>query len=120
MSVACCQNCGATDAMVYFPGSGCSKCESPRPKLGEISNYCDSRMHFHCEAEFDYDCGCGCHEHFDKEMQRTKPMTEEYFFMMMNKGYLTWIHLAPAVPLEPILDKYDRKKENRIFKSIVL
>lgn len=45
---------------------------------------------------------------------RIKPMSEEYFFMMINKGFLTWIQLAPAIPLEPIVDKYERKKQQKI------
>ncbi len=98
--VISCERCGANDAIAYFPGSGCSKCESPRPELGETSGYCNDRMHFHCHAEFDYDCGCPCHEHFDERYSLIKPMTEEYFFTMVDKGQLSWIQLATFVPLE--------------------
>ena len=105
MSQACCQNCGANDALVYFPGSGCSKCESPRPKVGEMTSYCKDEMHFHCQAEFDWDCGCGCHEYFDAEWSIVKPMTEEYFFEMVHQGKFEWIQLAQIF--------YDPKDYNR-------
>jgi hypothetical protein len=59
-------------------------------------------MHFHCNAEFDYDCGCACHEYWDKEYSLIKPMTEEYFFVMVEKGQLSWIQLTTYVPLEKL------------------
>lgn len=97
-----CLRCGTDDAMAYF-GNSCSKCESPRPELGETSRYCDDNMHVHCHGEFDYDCGCGCHEAFNNGMfELRKPMTEEYFLMMVDKSYFSWILLARAVPLEKL------------------
>lgn len=97
-----CNRCGADDAMAYF-GNSCSKCESPRPELGETSGYCNDNMHFHCHAEFSYDCGCGCHEGMESgSWALTQPMSEEYFFIMVHKQHLAWIQLATIVPLEKL------------------
>jgi len=88
-----CNRCGSDDSTVYF-GNACSKCETPRPKVGEFSGYCRNVMHFNCQAEFDWDCGCGCHEYFDEEWGMVKPMTEEYFFEMVHQGKFEWIQLT--------------------------
>jgi hypothetical protein len=105
-----CEQCGSDDATIYFPGSGCSKCESPRPKVGELSNYCKTGiMHFHCQSEFDWDCGCSCHEYFDVEYGIIKPMTEEYFFKMVENGKFSWIQLTKILELIPGTNVYKLK-----------
>lgn len=79
-----CTRCGSTDSAVYF-GNSCSKCEYPRPKLGDLSWYCQNNMHLHCEAEFDFDCGCGCHIVITEAWGRRKQPTKEYLEMMASK-----------------------------------
>jgi len=85
-----CSNCGQESIITF--GNSCPKCEVPKTKFGELGQYCKDNMHLHCHSEFDYDCNCGCHEYFNNGvgLSLRKPMTEEYFFMMLLN--LRWIH----------------------------
>lgn len=83
-----CPNCGM-ESMVTFDNS-CTKCEVPKTKFDELGQYCNMNMHLHCHSEFDYDCNCACHVYFNNgAFSLKKPMTEEYFFMMLPN--IEWV-----------------------------
>lgn len=86
-----CDNCGLETQITF--GNSCPECEVSPNVFGEIGEYCEENMHLHCHSKFDYDCCCGCHDYFNNGNMASlrKPMTEEYFFMMIKKGELKWV-----------------------------
>lgn len=82
--------CGSDNPISFL--NSCPDCETRPNVFGGIGDYCKENMHLHCHSKFDYDCACGCHDYFNNGMfSLRKPMTEEYFFMMISKGELPWV-----------------------------